>query len=288
MDQIVNSEIIRGEDVSDSIKVVRFADLVSRLPRQNAGQFIRVSPDGQIPKPEIVVQEENVQETVISADEVFQRRQENLERATFRKVFSEAEKAGMEMGRQHMEQELSLILPRLENLLRGLEALPARLYIEAENVLVETAILLVREILGYELHVDPMGLARRINKALLRMDDQKEITLAVAPADAVFLERLQDFKKLHIKGDEGISPGSFRLESRIGGMEHDLQGQLQEIEAALRSHLRERLEERMSPQGVAEALEATTTIGAEASAKIRAETQPDSLGESILQASSPS
>ncbi|MBF0177614.1 MAG: hypothetical protein HQL63_12325 [Magnetococcales bacterium] len=275
MGQAVHCEVILSENVGDALQVVRFADLVARVPRADAGKFTRVAPDGRVPRHQEKVEEESPKEealeVVIPPEEVSLRRQENVERETFRKVFSAAEKAGLEMGRQQMEQELSLVLPRLENLLRGLEVLPARLYAEAEQLIVETAILLVREILGYELHVDPEGLVRRIGKALQHLDGQKEMTLCVAPEDAIYLERVPSFKKLQIKADESISPGSFRLESSVGGVEHDLKLQLQEIETALRSHLRERLWERESAAGNGETLGLAVELGAEASSQVRAE-----------------
>ncbi|MBF0425523.1 MAG: hypothetical protein HQL66_06865 [Magnetococcales bacterium] len=273
MEQNISSDIIRGEEVGETLRVVRFAELLARTPGTEAGKFIRVMPNGQIPKRPVVEEEvvEEVEEPAISPEEVFQRRQENVERETFRRVFSEAEKAGLAMGRQQIEQELSQVLPRLESLLRGLEELPARLYIESESLLVETAIALVREILGYELQIDPHGLARRVTKALVSLDGQKEITLAVNPLEALFLQRLPEFKHLRIRGDDGVGPGSFRMESRSGGVEHNLQAQLRAVEEALRSHLRERLEERSSARGNDEALATVMAIGSEAAEAVRAQ-----------------
>ncbi|MBF0625580.1 MAG: hypothetical protein HQL82_12325 [Magnetococcales bacterium] len=256
MDKTLQAQIIDQETALKELRVVRFADLLVRHVDEDEGLFIPLAPSGAQPERELVEEAAEVPE-----EEIGQRRLEQIERETYQRVFAAAEQAGLEMGRQKMEQELAEVLPRLETLLRGLEELPARMFAANHRMLVETAMLLVRELLGHELQTNPEELADRIGRELERMGEQDNIRLYLAPRDVPFLQRIRDFKRLRLESDPAVAPGSFRLESAFGGMESNLDEQLREVEQTLREYLRERLEKIETPEGTAQAREVVNQLG---------------------------
>ncbi|MBF0143664.1 MAG: hypothetical protein HQL59_09450 [Magnetococcales bacterium] len=230
------SPVLVGEALRDEVVPIRFQDLLARkFP--DRGEFVRYMPNGRLPsKPQVVTIPE------ISPEEVQQRRQEALEREIYQKVFDAAEKAGMELGEEKLQREMDRLLPQVEGILRELDALPARVLAASERFLVESAILLVRELLAHELSVNPEGIAERVRRVMAKAVDRQEMVVRLSPGNAELLRVIEGFQSLRIEADANVPPGSVLLVTDFGGVEEDLGEQLRMVEDALREQLRQRLE----------------------------------------------
>lgn len=233
--------IIRAEEVqaeSGDIQPVRFVEMVDRERPAFVNQFVRVRRDGNLP-----VREQPKKAPEIPSEEIQRRRLEKLERETYQKAFAAGEKAGLEMG----EQRMRLMLEETQVFLEQLQALPNQLmteiHVRSEALLVETAIMLVRELLGHELTVNPQGIVDRVHRVLQQAAGRSNLVLFLSHADAEVMAGLPEFPHLTLKADPTMPRGSVRLETDFGGVENRLDDQLKAMEAMLRDYLQGRLEE---------------------------------------------
>ncbi|MBF0123840.1 MAG: hypothetical protein HQL60_00730 [Magnetococcales bacterium] len=257
---------IRAAELDESqFQRVSFTELLDGQRHSSGGDFLRYLPHGATPQPQ-----KQQQEPEIDLEELFRRRMEQLERDTYQKVFAAAEQAGLEMGLKKREQELSILLPRVEQLIRGLEQLPPRIFAVSEQFLVEVAIVLVRELLQHELAIQPDGLVARVRKVLSQVVSQDHLTLYLAPQDVELLTGMAEFRRLRVVADETVSAGSVRVESSFGGVAYDLSQQLQTVEKGLRDYLVERLEECRSERIKQQGLASMRQLGMEAIAELEA------------------
>ena len=228
--------IIKREQLGSSLRRVSFRDLVDRKGFIKGEHFVRLKSDGMVPAPKVVPKEPE-----ISQEELNQRRQEQIEREIYQKVFKAAEKSGLEMGEQKMEREINRLLPQFETILRHLDTLPARIIADTERFLVETALLITRGLLGHELSVNPQGVEHRVKRILKHTVGRKDIVISVSPGNVELLQRLDRFKNLRIEADPELAPGSVRMQSDFGGIEDNLESQLQQVEEGIRHYLQDRL-----------------------------------------------
>ncbi|NGZ29408.1 MAG: hypothetical protein G8345_21290, partial [Magnetococcales bacterium] len=221
-------------------------EIVDRERPDLVNQFIRLRRDGRMPA---ASQPKKAPE--VPAEEIHKRRLEKLERETYQKAFAAGEKAGLEMG----EQRMRIMLEEAQQFLMQLQDIPNQVMTEvfsySEELLVETAILLVRELLGHELTVNPEGIVHRVRQVLHQVAGRTHLVLHLSPRDAKILSEMPEFPHLTIEADPEISDGSVRLETDFGGVENRLDLQLQSMETMIRDYLRGRLE-MIESQGVGE------------------------------------
>ncbi|MEO5348604.1 MAG: FliH/SctL family protein [Magnetococcus sp. YQC-3] len=227
--------IIKQEDLDDVPQRVSFRDLVDDSNRARGEKFVRFLPGGRLPEVP------GAKDPKIDEEELRQRRLETIERETYQRAFAAGEEAGLALGEQTMEQEMARLLPQFETVLRQLDGLPRRVFAGAERFLVETAIMMTRELLAHELTVDPEEVLHRVRRMLEQAAGRREIVIRLAPDQAVLLQSLSGFEKLRIEADPDIAPGSVRMDSDFGGIEDNLERQLAEMEAGLRGYLQDRL-----------------------------------------------
>ncbi len=233
-------------------KRVSFMELLAnRAAESGADPFLALDADGRLPEPEPVEEEPE-----ISREELERQQREALEKEVYQKVFAAAEKAGLELGQQKAERELNRLMPQLESALRRLDALPERVFAASERFLIETAILLTRELLRHELTVQPEGIAERVRHILKNATGRQEVVIHLSPGHAEIMGRLNGFHNLRIEADPKVAPGSVHMESDFGGVEDHLERRLQEVENGLRDYLQERLEESRAKEIAAAAEEA--------------------------------
>nr|CRH07864.1 putative flagellar export apparatus component FliH [Candidatus Magnetococcus massalia] len=201
-------------------------------------EFIGYMPNGHLPSLEV-----EEPPAIIEEEEVEQRRQEQLERELYQKVFAAAEQAGMEAGLRKMEEEISSRLPRLEGIMRDLDGLPQRVFAASEQYMVETCITLLEELLAHELTVNKESLKARVHRLLKEVSTRDRSAVHVSPHDAELLQSLPEFNGLEIIGDPMVPEGTARLESTFGGIEDDISDRMTHIQEGIRSFLHERQEE---------------------------------------------
>ncbi|MEO5340457.1 MAG: FliH/SctL family protein [Magnetococcus sp. MYC-9] len=228
--------IIKQEDLDVVPRRVSFRELVGDEHPHRGDTFVQFLPDGRLPE------QPHAKEPEVSQEELHQRRLETIERETYQKAFAAGEEAGLALGEETMEREIARLLPQFESVLHQLDLLPKRVFASAERFLVETAILLTRELLTHELTVNPEGIVHRVRRLLDQAVGRRDIVLHLAPDSATILQNLSGFEKLRIEADPDMAPGSVRMESDFGGIEDNLERQLAEVEAGLRSYLQDRLQ----------------------------------------------
>ncbi|MBF0418137.1 MAG: hypothetical protein HQL86_07815 [Magnetococcales bacterium] len=231
------AEIIKAQEGGLACRRVGIQALLD-APREIKGEhFLRLRPDGRLP-----VVEPPKKEPEISAEELHARRLEQMEREVYQRVFAAAEAAGLKAGEERMEREIHALLPRLEGVLANLEQLHERILAGAERYLVETTLILIRDLIATELTVKPEIVAERVKRILKRAAGRKGIVIRVSPGNARILERIRSFGNLNIEADPSLSSGAVHLESDFGGLEDNLEMQLKEVELAMREYLQERLD----------------------------------------------
>ncbi|MGN7611676.1 FliH/SctL family protein [Magnetococcales bacterium HHB-1] len=234
------SSILSGAKYGSLSQRLEFAEMLERAASQKREQdedgFLAYFPDGK--NADDFDREERV---LITDDEVHQRRLEQLERETYQKVFEAAEKAGFEAGMQKMEERIKQVLPRVEAICQHLEELPALIFKNSEQLLVELSISLTRSLVKHELDIKPEGVIERVQEILTQMAEQENVTVFVPENVVEILRRTKAFQKIHFEADNQLDDGSLRVESAFGGVEYRLDEMLSDAEMALRSHLDERL-----------------------------------------------
>ncbi len=102
---------------------------------------------------------------------------DHIEREAYEKGYAAGEKAGFEMG----EQKAGVLIGRIEDLLRDLTTLRARLVKEMEPQCVELAIAVARKILVRELTTKPEDIIKMTKEGLLKLERTGQITIKVNP-----------------------------------------------------------------------------------------------------------
>ncbi|MBF0175077.1 MAG: hypothetical protein HQL83_16810 [Magnetococcales bacterium] len=232
-------ELIRKEESQeDVLRRLLYTDLLAQQEHEGeAGEtFIRYMPNGRLPEIK-----RKVEKVSIPPEEIQRRRMEEMERELYQKVYAEAEQAGLSIGEQKMQQEINRILPQLESLLRALDGLPERIFAASERFLVETCLMLTRELLAHELSVHPEQITHRIGRILKHAAGRRQIVLRIAPEIHEIIKDCMELQGVRVEPDAGVKPGSVVMESDFGGLEDLIEEQLQTVEVQIRHFLQQRL-----------------------------------------------
>ncbi|MEG3638743.1 FliH/SctL family protein [Magnetococcus sp. PR-3] len=215
-----------------------FAALLNQEPDPLKGEFIGYLPNGRLPSLEV-----EEPEPIIEEEEAELRREEELERELYQRVFAAAEQAGMEAGLRKMEEEMAARVPRLEGIIRDLDGLPQRVFAASEQFMVESCMVLLRELLAHELNVNVDSLKARIHRLMKEVSTRDRMGIHLNPKDVELLGNSASFDGLEIVGDPMVPQGTARLESNFGGIEDDVTDRLAHMEQGIRAFLEERQEE---------------------------------------------
>ncbi|MBF0370420.1 MAG: hypothetical protein HQL52_13285 [Magnetococcales bacterium] len=221
---------------SDS-DILSYAELVAREAPKRSG-FLPYQADGKLHRPAPPKKPPAIPPEVLE-----KKRLEKLEKEVYQKAFAAGEKAGLALGEQKMQQEMDLLLPQLQSILDELETLPGRVFAASERFMVETAIVLVRELVAHELSLEPERINARIQRLLTQVANRREVVVHLAPHLAELMGNLNGFENLRFEANPTVPPGSVRVESDFGGVEDNLGSRLQEMESGMRAALVDRLEE---------------------------------------------
>ncbi|MBF0588649.1 MAG: hypothetical protein HQL53_05930 [Magnetococcales bacterium] len=228
-------------------KRLGFRELLQLDKDPHAGRFRRYMPDGNLAVEKVEPVEVKPPEP--PPEEIHQRKLEQIERETYQKAFEAGEKAGFEAGLTEMQEKVGEFLPRLASVLHELDGVPARYFATSEQLMVESAILLTKRLVGHELSVHPEGVAHRVRRIMEHAIGRDEMVVHLPPEEAEAVQSIDGFEHLSIVADASMSPGSVRLETDFGAVEEDMEARLRDVETALRSVLSGRLDA-MEAEGV--------------------------------------
>lgn len=131
-------------------------------------------------------------------------------------------------------------LKLLNNLATSLVAERGRLLSDLRPEIVKLALLIAREIIGYEASVDRRVVEHALQAALERLNSAARVVAHLHPEDLINLQSLSakalgcvDDQVLELVADESIERGGCRLESDRGAVEATLDTQLGRLQEAL-------------------------------------------------------
>ncbi|MEO5377323.1 MAG: FliH/SctL family protein [Magnetococcus sp. DMHC-6] len=227
---------------------VSYAELLAKEARVSTG-FLPYQPNGQVIIPVVPSKEPEIPFEVLEKARI-----EKLERETYDKAFAQGYQSGLEKGEKQKRDEINRLLPQLKAIIEQLNEISPRMFAASEYFLVETAVLLVQELLAYEVTLQPEQLRVRVERLLEFAGKRKQVVVRLAPENAELLQSFEDFSsqsgagggypKAHfiIEADATLKPGTTRVESDFGGWEDNLGERLRQMQQGLRAQLRERLE----------------------------------------------
>jgi flagellar assembly protein FliH len=160
----------------------------------------------------------------------------------FNKAYQEGLKIGQDEGFKIGEEEAGRLIHQMKEIITNAEQKRQNIIKEAEEDIVELAILIAKKIVKKELEIDKEIVIRNVKEALKKVSDREEITIRVNLNDLKlteahkeeFLKEVSGVKKINIKDDPTIEPGGCRIETDFGSVDADISTQLEEIKEALK------------------------------------------------------
>lgn len=165
-------------------------------------------------------------------------RRQHLEREAYEEGFRQGLQDGREVGLKGLEE----VSCRLAGLLQDLSRLTARLYEEREKELVRLAMVVARQVVGWELRTDPGRVRHLLGQALGALTHREGLRLHLHPRD---LEALREAGReewppgVEVVADASLTPGGFRLETALGELDATLPSRWEQVERVVREALGE-------------------------------------------------
>jgi len=167
-------------------------------------------------------------------------RQQQLERE-LEAAFIEAAEQGRAQGEAEGLSTYQQAVERLESVVADLLEMPARIYQQTEQQLVELSVSIAKGILGRELADDTDYVLQAVKEALQLLAEAAEIEIRVSAADhdvvnescAKLVAAAPHGSKLRVRADERIEAGC-RVESQVASIDATLNGRLKNVLGAMR------------------------------------------------------
>lgn len=156
-------------------------------------------------------------------------------------------KDGLEAGRREASAEAEAILQKARDEAESIAAQAGeerqRILAGAKEDMISLTLAVVRRILRSEVLARPEAIGDMIKAALEKVRGQEEITVKVSTGDlpqvesrrGEWLADLPGTRSLEVKGEEGLGPGDFIIQTDQGYLDGRLERQVREIEEGLRS-----------------------------------------------------
>lgn len=176
---------------------------------------------------------------------------EKRKKEIFDKSRAEGLKIGQDEGFEIGEEEAARLIYQMKEIISNAEHKRASVIKEAEEDIIELVILVAKKIVKDELKIDKEVVIRNVKEALKKVSERDEITIKINLADLKlteahreeFLKDVSGVKKIHIKDDPTIEPGSCRIETDFGSVDAEISTQIEEIKKSLQEISRELGEE---------------------------------------------
>lgn len=176
---------------------------------------------------------------------------EKRRKEIFDKSRAEGLKIGQDEGFKIGEEEAARLIHQMKEIISNAEHKRVNIIKEAEEDIIELAILVAKKIVKSELKIDKEIVIRNVKEALKKVSERDEITIKVNLADLKlteahreeFLKDASGVKKIHIKDDFTIEPGGCKIETDFGSIDAEISTQIEEIKKSLQEISRELGEE---------------------------------------------
>ena len=184
-----------------------------------------------------------------------QSRSQDIEREAYDKAYAAGEQAGMDLGRKRAEQ----MTRNMEGLLMQCEKDVRQLHERIDEVVLDIADSVIRQILDKLVDEHPQYIKSMIEQATRFLPDIEQLSLAISIQDMGMFERLLGDSPYKLVADDNITPGT----CRIMASDHDI---LVDPHAAISQcmhHIRGKLQQQVHTTEEAPQADAQATTAAE-------------------------
>lgn len=157
---------------------------------------------------------------------------EAIRKAAYAQGYSDGERAGADLA----AQQLQPVMQSFRKTTEELAAYKPTLRAEAEQELVELALVIARRVIHREVQVDRSSVVGIVRACVERINGAEIHRLRVNPADAEVLAeyfRQSDRSDIEIVPDQSVAPGGAILHTSQGQLDARLESQLREIDYGL-------------------------------------------------------
>ena len=157
---------------------------------------------------------------------------EAIRKAAYGQGFADGERAGADRA----AKELHSVMQSFRETTAELAAYKPALRAEAEQELVELALMIARRVIHREVQVDRSSVVGIVRACIDRINGAEIHRLRVNPADAGIVGQYfqqSDDSDIEIVPDQSVAPGGAILHTSHGQLDARLESQLQEIEYGL-------------------------------------------------------
>ncbi|MBU1153163.1 hypothetical protein KKB84_04235 [bacterium] len=180
---------------------------------------------------------------------------ERRKEEVFEQAYAEGFKKGEDEGFKKGEDEATSLIHQMKEIITNAESKRCHIIKEAEEDIIELAVLIAKKIVKSELTTNREIVVKNVREALKRVAERDEITIKVNLTDLKltkaheeeFLRDVAGVKKINIKDDLTITPGGCKIETDFGGIDANLDTQLEEIKKSLKK-VSEELEEELEKE----------------------------------------
>lgn len=159
----------------------------------------------------------------------------------FNKSRAEGLRIGQDEGFEVGEEEATRLIHQMKEIISNAEHKRENIVKEAEEDIIELAILVAKKIVKDDLKIDKEVVVRNVKESLKKVSERDEITIKVNLVDLKlteahreeFLKDVSGVKKIHIKDDPTIEPGGCKIETDFGSVDAGISTQIEEIKKSL-------------------------------------------------------
>ncbi len=161
-----------------------------------------------------------------------ERRTQEIEKEAYGKGFAQGEKDGLEYG----QKAIHVVKTQIERIATGMEALPAKIFRDYREWLVDTSIRIARQIVRRELQMSPEILTEMAKSLLSEVEENGILTVYFNPQDIEFMEKRADLdlssvgKRYVIKSDSSLDRGGCKVESTVQLLDASIESQFENLE----------------------------------------------------------
>ena len=196
--------------------------------RTSSGKAPEMSGEDHCPE-----SEETIQKRLLEAE----RKAEELEKEAYESGYAQGQKDGFEYG----QKSLLLAKERLEQLLKDMENLSAKVLQDYKDWLLKTAVAIARQIVNKELSLRPELLIEFVEFVLAEADETQHLTIYLNPSDLDLMKKSanldeimeQSDRSLTLKADQQLERGGCRAESLIQLLDASMEARFALIEEAM-------------------------------------------------------
>lgn len=166
---------------------------------------------------------------------------EQAHKEGYDKGYQDGYQKGLQAGMQSLSTEAAPLLKLIESIARELDAARGDVVRKAETEVLKLAIEIARKIVRAEITVQGRIVQENLRRAIELAARRHELTVHVNPGDYKAVKKFfpklfagfPEIGSIELRKDDGVAPGGCVVKTREGGVDADVNTQLEQIEKAL-------------------------------------------------------